>query len=35
MLSVTNIYISRDSGVDEKGADTGWRPRGVDMVVRT
>ena len=35
MLSVTNMYISRDNGVEESGADTGWRARGEDMVVRT
>ena len=33
MLSVTNMYISRDNGVEERGADTGWRPRRGDMVV--
>jgi len=32
MLRVTNMYISRDNGVDERGADTGWRAGG-DMVV--
>jgi hypothetical protein len=36
MLSATNMYISRDNGVDERGGDTGLRPRGGDnMVVRT
>ena len=33
MLRVTNMYISRDNGVEERGADTGWSARGGDMVV--
>ena len=32
MLSVLNIYISRDSGVDERGADTGLRAREGNIV---
>ena len=35
MLSVVNIYISRDNGMEERGADTGWRARGDDIVVQS
>jgi len=38
MLSVINMYINRDSGVEERGADTGFRAGerrgfGIDMIV--
>ena len=30
---MVNMYISRGNGVEERGADTGWRARDDDIIV--